>query len=488
LGAGSTYAAVITPSASDLVNVLGPATLNGGLTVTPTGTGFSTAPIPILTASGGIAGKFTSFSVIAPSNSVIPILTYDAKDAFLSFIPSVISLLPTSAANTNQANVANAADFAMVHYGAFDFAALAGLSASTLDHTLSAMAGEEGIAFQGGAISSMRGFLSRLLNPAIGGRDGLTVGTGMPQTAQAGAYEQLADNAPDSELPVEHNSMRGVRLWADGFGYQNTTDADATLGTHRTSATNLGGEVGLNYTPEYGNGALGLALGINSNHWSLATDLGKGQATAYQVGAYYSRGFDKNYFAAAFSYAFYNASTLRTLVLGGTNVYHAAFDAQSEAGSAEFGHVFDTENGQIGPYLRLAADDLGIGKYSETTVTGNPAFALSYVGKQHFDYTSELGAFFRSLVDQETDSATVLNARLGWLHDYIHSLSNTATFTSFPGASFTVNGAPPAQDSAHLLLGIEHDMNQFALSLNGEGAFSGSAKTYGGTASVSYRW
>jgi hypothetical protein len=335
----------------------------------------------------------------------------------------------------------------------------------------------------------MRGFLDRLLDPTIGGRDGLTSGTGMPQVARAGAYEQLAYNGPDSNIPAEQSSLRGVRLWADGFGFQNTTDADAKLGTHETSATQLGGELGVNYTPEYGNGALGAALGVNSNRWDVATNLGKGQATAYQAGVYYSRGFDKNYFAAALSYAFYNASTERTLVLKGTNVYHAAFDAQSEAANVEFGRVFDTDDGaQTGPYLRLAADDLGVGKYSETTVSGNPNFALSYVGKQHFDYTSELGGFYRTLIDHESDSATVLNARLGWLHDYIHSLSNTATFTAFPGASFTVDGAPPPQDSAHLLLGIEHDMNQLALSLSGEGAFSGSAKTYGGTASVSYRW
>ncbi len=487
LGAGSTYEAALTPTASDLVKVLGTATLQGGLVVTPTGTGFGTTPIPILTATGGIAGKFTSFSVITPPSSLIPILTYDADDAFLSFIPSVISLLPTTQANTNQGRVANAIDFALTHYGAADFAAVAGLSGTALDQTLSEMSGEEGIAFQNSAVFSMRGFLSRLLNPTVGGRDGLASGTGM-QVAQAGAYEQLADNAPNSDIPLEHNSMRGVKLWADGFGFQNQTNADPTLGTHKTSATQLGGELGVNYTPEYGNGALGAALGISSNRWSLATNLGKGQATAYQVGAYYSRGWDENYFSAAFSYAFYNSSTLRTLVLGGTNVYHAAFDAQSEAANAEFGHVFDLEDGQIGPYLRLGADDLGIGKYSETTVSGNPNFALSYVGKQHFDYTSELGAFFRTLLDRESDSATALNARLGWLHDYIHSLSNTATFTNFPGASFTVNGAPPPEDSAHLLLGIEHDMNNFALSLNGEGAFSGAARTYGGTASVSYRW
>jgi autotransporter-associated beta strand protein len=490
LGAGSTYSAVITPSSSDLVKVLGTATLNGGLTVTPTGTGFGTAPIPILTALGGVSGKFTTFSVIAPPSSVIPILTYDADDAFLSFIPSVISLLPSSSANTNQARVANAIDFALVHFGAFDFAQVASLSGAQLQQTLSEMSGEEGIAFQNSALLSMRGFLDRLLDPMVGGRPGLAFGTGMSQVSQAGAYEQLADNAPDSELPVENNSLRGVRLWADGFGFQNTTDADAKLGTHKTSATEMGGELGVNYTPEYGNGALGLAAGVNDNRWSLASQLGKGQATAYQVGAYYSRGFDNNYFSAAFSYAFYNASTLRTLNLGGINVYHAAFDAQSEAGSFEFGHVFDTDdnNGHLGPYLRLAADDLGIGKYSETTVSGNPNFGLSYVGKQHFDYTTELGGFYRTLLDQESDSATVLNTRLGWLHDFDHSLKNTATFTAFPGASFTVNGAPPPADSAHLMLGIEHDMNQFALSLSGEGAFSGSAKSYGGTASVSYRW
>jgi autotransporter-associated beta strand protein len=489
LGPNSTYDAVVTPSASDLVKVAGSATLTGGLVVTPSGTGFGATPIPILTASAGLTGKFTSFSVVAPPSSQIPILTYDADDAFLSFVPSVTTLLPTSSANTNQSRVAAAIDFALSHDGAQDFIAVTSLTGAALEQVLSEMSGEEGVAFQNVATSSMRSFLSMLLDPSIGGRSGLGGGTGLPEIASIAGDEQLAYNGADSDVPMEHRSDRALRLWANGYGFQNTTNANAALGTHRTTATQMGGNVGLDYEPEYGNGALGVVLGISNNHWSLATSLGKGQATAYQLGVYYSRQFDGNYFAADFAYAFYNASTQRTVVLGGTNVYHANVDANSEAGSVEFGHPFEVEsNSALTPYLRFAADDLGVGHYAETTVSGNPAFALSYTGKQHFDYTSELGAAFSTLIDSDSDAATALHARLGWLHDFVATLTDTATFTAFHGASFTVNGAPPAKNSAHVQLGIEHDMENIALTLNGEGAFSGSAKSYGGTASVSYRW
>jgi uncharacterized protein with beta-barrel porin domain len=285
-------------------------------------------------------------------------------------------------------------------------------------------------------------------------------------------------------MPYQHPSLRALTVWTDFYGYQDTTDGDLALGTHRTTATQFGGSVGLDYRPKSGNGAIGLAVGVSGNNWDLAQQLGKGTATAYELGGYYSRRFWDNYLTAGVSFAHYSATTDRTLDLNGTNLYHADFDGNSFAARAEFGHPFLTDMGIVTPFARFQAADIGVPQYAESTVAGSPAYALSYTSKQHYDYSSELGGAWNTLIGPMTD----LHARLGWLHDYAGGLSDTATFSQFNGATFTVDGASPPKNAAHILFGIEHSLKNVTFNVNAEGAVGGSASSFGGTASVSYRW
>jgi autotransporter-associated beta strand protein len=482
MAAGSTYQALVTPTGSDLINVNGTAVLSGAtLIVTPTGTGFGSTPIPILTASGGLTGTFSTFTVVAGPNQ-IPLLSYNADSALLSFVPTVTSLLPTSSVSTNQTRVADAVDFALSHDNAIQFAPVTSETGAPLEQTLSELSGETAVAFQNVAVSSVSTFMNTLFDPAVGGRGGLGMGT--DGLADNHKLEQVAFNGADSDMPYEHPTIRKYTIWTDFYGYSNKTDGNMSLGTHRTSATQFGGTIGLDYTPKRGNGAIGLAVGITGNNWDLAQHLGKGQSTAFQIGGYYSRRFWENYITAGLSFAHYSTTTDRTLNLGGTNLYHAAFDSNSFAARAEVGHVFHTDMGLVTPFARFQAADIGVPHYAETTLSGSPSYALSYTSKQHYDYSSEVGGAWNTLIGRMTD----LHARLGWLHDYAGGLTDTATFSAFNGATFTVGGASPPKDAAHLLFGIEHSMEDVTFTVNAEGAFAGSASSYGGTASISYRW
>jgi uncharacterized protein with beta-barrel porin domain len=334
--------------------------------------------------------------------------------------------------------------------------------------------------------SSMNGFLGTLLDPSVGGRDGLADGGDYFAVAANGPFERLADNSSDA--PIARSHKDSLTLWSAFHGVRNTTDADLSLGTHKTNASDVGGAVGFDYSPPSSSGSLGMAFGLSNVAWDLASDTGKGHAIAHNFGAYYSRKFGPNYFSAAFSYGLYYVTTDRTLVLGGTNVYEAQFDARNIAGRFEFGRAFAVGEDLLTPYLMFQAQDLGTPDYFESTLAGSPAYALSYTRKQHFDYLSELGAGWNTIVDRGAGTLTDLHARLAWMHDYATGIDNTATFSSYSGASFTVHGAPPPHDAGHVQLGVEHDFDQLAFTLNAEGILSGTTQNYGGTAGLSYRW
>lgn len=480
LGPGATYSAQVTPAASNLLKVNGTATLEGALTVTPTGSGFSSTPIEILQSSG-LSGKFSSITVFG-TPSEIPIVSYTSDDVLLAFAPSVTSLLPSSSADTNQARVGSAIDFALEHDNALAFETVTGESGTALTQTLSELSGETAVAFQNVAVSAVGSFMSTLFDPSIGGRGGLS--SGADGITDAKVLEQVAFNGPNSDIPYQRPSLRAVTVWSNFYGYDSTTDGNTSLGTHRTTATQYGGTVGLDYRPKSGDGAIGIAVGMSGNSWNLAEQLGTGEATAYQIGTYYSRRFANTYITAGLSYARYSVSTDRTVNLGGENLYHADFVSNSIAARAESGHTFYTDIGLLTPFARFQAADIGVPHYAEQTEAGSSSYALSYTGKQHYDYSSEAGFSWNTLIGQLTD----LHARLGWLHDYSGGLNDTATFSSFNGASFTVDGAAPPRDAGHFVLGIDHNVNNVVFTLNAETAIAGNATIYGGTAAIAYRW
>ena len=62
-------------------------------------------------------------------------------------------------------------------------------------------------------------------------------------------------------------------------------------------------------------------------------------------------------------------------------------------------------------------------------------------------------------------------------------------FQTLPGASFIVNGATPAQNSALASAGAELRLaNGISLLGKFDGEFASHSSTYGGTGTIRYRW
>jgi uncharacterized protein with beta-barrel porin domain len=82
-----------------------------------------------------------------------------------------------------------------------------------------------------------------------------------------------------------------------------------------------------------------------------------------------------------------------------------------------------------------------------------------------------------------------LRTRIAWAHDYNPDRAIAATFEALPGASFVVNGAAQAADSALTTASAEMSwMNGWSAGATFEGEFSAVTRSYAGKGVVRYMW
>jgi uncharacterized protein with beta-barrel porin domain len=87
------------------------------------------------------------------------------------------------------------------------------------------------------------------------------------------------------------------------------------------------------------------------------------------------------------------------------------------------------------------------------------------------------------------DSVLTLRARVAWAHDFNPDRSIAATFQALPGASFVVNGAAQAPDSALTTASAEiRWMNGWSAMATFEGEFSNVTTSYAGKVVARYAW
>jgi uncharacterized protein with beta-barrel porin domain len=87
------------------------------------------------------------------------------------------------------------------------------------------------------------------------------------------------------------------------------------------------------------------------------------------------------------------------------------------------------------------------------------------------------------------DGVLTLRGRLAWAHDFDSDRSIASTFQSLPGASFVVNGAAQASDSAFTTASAEMKWtNGWSVAATFEGEFSDVTRSYAGKGVVRYTW
>jgi len=87
------------------------------------------------------------------------------------------------------------------------------------------------------------------------------------------------------------------------------------------------------------------------------------------------------------------------------------------------------------------------------------------------------------------DAILTLRGRFAWAHDFNTNRNIAATFQTLPGASFVVNGAAQAHDSALTTASAEVKwLNGFSLAATFEGEFSNVTRSYAGKGVVRMVW
>ena len=87
------------------------------------------------------------------------------------------------------------------------------------------------------------------------------------------------------------------------------------------------------------------------------------------------------------------------------------------------------------------------------------------------------------------DGIFTLRGRAAWAHDFNAERSIAATFQTLPGASFVVNGAAQAHDSALTTASVEMKwVNGWSAAATFEGEFSNVTSSYAGKGVVRYTW
>jgi outer membrane autotransporter protein len=169
--------------------------------------------------------------------------------------------------------------------------------------------------------------------------------------------------------------------------------------------------------------------------------------------------------------------------------FRAQFDANAFSGRLEGGYRFIAPwIGGIGitPYAAGQFTTFDLPDYAESGLSGASTFALD--AKDVTDTRSELGI----RTDKSwamTDGILTLRGRVAWAHDCDPDRSIGATFQTLPGASFVVNGATQASDSALVTASVEKKwLSGWSAAATFEGEFSDVTRSYAGKGVVRYQW
>lgn len=486
---GALYLVQVGSVSATHANVSGTATLTGaGVQVTIAPGGSVAKQSTILHATGGLGG--TTFASASATNFVAS-LSYTPTDVLLDLSAALGS---GTGLNVNQQNVADTLNNAFNNGGALpaNFSGIFGLTGGNLRTALSQLSGEPATGAQQGAFQFMGQFLELMLDPSAGGRD-----------AAGGAGDQAFGFAPERAALPDDIALAYARatkapldkaqpafeprwnVWGAGFGGTSKTGGDAAIGSNDLTARTAGGAAGLDYHLTR-DAVIGFALAGGGTRWDLAQGLGGGKSDAFQGGVYAAVRSGPAYVAASLAAATHWMSTDRSAAFG--DHLTARFDAQSYGGRIEGGYRVVTPLVAITPYAALQVQSFRTPAYSETDLTGG-GFGLAYDARSATDTRGEVGARFDRAMLVAPGTALMLRGRLAFAHDWVSNPALSAVFQTLPGASFIVNGATPAKDTALVSTGADlHFARGITLSAKFDGAFADRAQTYTGTGTLRYRW
>jgi uncharacterized protein with beta-barrel porin domain len=484
LQSGAFYMVQINPTTSSFANVAGNATLGGATVEAFYAAGsYVSKQYTILTA-GSITGSFGSLVNTNLPSGFHTSLSNDRTHAYLNLILT-FAPPPGSGLSSNQQNVANAVVGFFNSNGSIPMV-FGGLTPAGLTQ----VSGETATGSQQTTFNAMNQFMGVMTDPFIDGRgDGVTTGgnaaSGYASTQKTGAARD-ANAMFTKAMPSAPSFDQRWSVWTAGYGGSQTTDGNAALGSNSTTSSIAGTAVGADYRFSPFTIA-GFALAGGGTSFSVANG-GSGRSDLFQAGAFVRHNAGPAYISAALAYGWQDITTNRTVTVAGTDMLRAEFNANAFSGRVEGGYRYLTPWLGVTPYAAGQFTTFDLPSYAESVLSGASNFALAYNAKSVTDTRSELGI----RTDKSfalTDSILTLRGRVAWAHDYNPDRSIAATFQTLPGASFVVNGAAQAADSALTTASAEFKWtNGWSAAATFEGEFSDVTASYAGKGVVRYAW
>jgi uncharacterized protein with beta-barrel porin domain len=487
MAGGAFYQVLLDPTTSTFANVTGAATLGGATVEANFASGSYVAKQYTILNAGSISGMFNP----TVANTGLPsgfhdTLSYNANDT-IAYLNLVLSFTPPpgSGLNTNQQNVGNAIINFFNSNGSIPLV-FGGLTPAGLTQ----ISGETATGSQQTTFDAMNQFMGVLTDPFIDGRgDGMSGGgsapTGYASTQKTGAARD-ANAMFTKAMPAAPTFDQRWSVWAAGYGGSQTTSGNTALGSNDTTSRVYGTAVGADYRFSPFTIA-GFALAGGGTSFSVANG-GTGRSDLFQAGAFIRHNVGPAYITAALAYGWQDVTTNRTVTVAGTDMLQARFNANAWSGRLEGGYRYATPWMGITPYGAAQFTTFELPAYAESVLSGAGTFALAYAAKSVTDTRSELGI----RTDKSwalTDSILTLRSRFAWAHDYDPDRSIGATFQALPGASFVVNGAAQAHDSALTTASAEIKwINGWSAAATFEGEFSSVTSSYAGKGVVRYAW
>jgi autotransporter-associated beta strand protein len=487
----STYLVSVSSAGFGSTNVTGAATL-GGATVEAAFGGSTVTKqelrrYTILTASGGVAGTFNP-QVMSNLPMFAGALSYDANDVYLT---TSLSSPASLGLNGNQTRVFDALVNSFNTTGGIPvaFAALGPAG-------LTQVSGETATGAQQSTFTAMNQFMGLITDPFLNRGGGFTSAPGATAYAEESAASAYAASKPAdayalfTKVPLAKAYDPHWSVWASDFGGQQTTSGNAATGSNDARSSLYGVAVGADYLLSP-NTIAGFAIAGGHTAFSV-NNLGGGQSDLFQAGAYLRHTDGNAYVTGALAYGFQDITTDRFVSLPGLAMDHlsSTFNANAYSGRIEGGYRFVAPGINVGltPYAAAQVTAFDLPSYAETVTSGLSTYALNYASKDATDPRTELGV--RSDKSFGLDNGVLtLRGRLAWAHDYDTDRSVAATFQSLPGASFVVNGAAPAHDSALTTASLEMKWrNGWSAAATFDGEFSNVTTSYAGKGVFRYVW
>ncbi len=494
---GAIYLVQVNPSTASFANVSGSATLGGATVNAVFANGsYVSKQYTILTAAGGVSGTFGSLAGTNLPSNFKTTLSYDASNAYLNLGLSFGATPPTPGSappslSGNQQAVGNALSNFFNTTGGIPL-----VFGTLTEAGLTQASGESATGAQQTTFQAMSQFLGLLTDPFMGrggGFGGATSPTGYADEGdQAGAYASNKKTdafAMFTKAPLAKVYEPRWSVWAAGYGGSQSTSGNAATGSNDTTSRIAGTAVGADYLLSP-NTLAGFAIAGGGTSFGV-NNLGSGRSDLFQAGAYVRHTNGPAYITAALAYGWQDVITNRTLSIAGLDQLRAEFNANAYSGRVEGGYRFVAPViGGIGitPYAAGQFTSFDLPAYAESVVSGTSNFALNYAAKSVTDSRSELGLRTDESFAVQNGVLT-LRSRLAWAHDYNPSRAVGATFQALPGASFVVNGAAQASDSALTTASAEMKWtNGWSAAATFEGEFSDVTSSYAGKGVVRYAW